>query len=51
MANGQALQVLIKAHEITQDLRYLIAAKSLLSAFFVEVKDGGITYKDSPNDW
>ena len=51
MANGQALQVLIKAHEMTQDLRYLIAAKSLLNAFFIEVKDGGITYKDSPNDW
>jgi hypothetical protein len=51
MANGQALQVLIKAHEITQDLRYLIAAKSLLNAFFIEVKHGGITYKDSPNDW
>ena len=51
MANGQALQILIKAHEITQDLRYLIAAKSLLNAFFIEVEDGGITYKDSPNDW
>ena len=51
MANGQALQVLIKAHEMTQDLRYLIAAKSLLNAFFIEVKDGGITYKDSSNDW
>ncbi|MDF2737483.1 MAG: D-glucuronyl C5-epimerase [Nitrososphaeraceae archaeon] len=51
MANGQALQVLIKAHEITQDLRYLIAAKSLLNAFFIEVKHGGITYKDSSNDW
>jgi heparosan-N-sulfate-glucuronate 5-epimerase len=51
MANGQALQVLIKAHEITNDLRYLIAAKSLLNAFFIEVKYGGITYKDSPTDW
>ncbi len=51
MANGQALQVLIKAHEMTQDLRYLIAAKSLLNAFFIEVKGGGITYKDSPNEW
>ena len=51
MANGQALQVLIKAHETTQDLRYLIAAKSLLNAFFIEVKHGGITYKDSLNDW
>ena len=34
MANGLALQVLIKAHETTQDLKYLIAAKSLLNAFF-----------------
>ena len=46
MANGQALQVLIKAHEMTQDLSYLIAAKSLLNAFY-RIKDGGITYKDS----
>jgi len=51
MAHGYALQVLIKAHETTHDIRYLIAAKSLLNAFFVEVKHGGITYKDTPNDW
>ena len=51
MANGLALQVLIKAHELTQDLKYLIAAKSLLNAFFIEVKDGGITYKDSSDEW
>jgi heparosan-N-sulfate-glucuronate 5-epimerase len=51
MANGLALQVLTKAHELTQDFRYLIAAKSLLNAFFIEVKDGGITYKDSPYEW
>ena len=51
MANGLALQVLIKAHELTQDFRYLIAAKSLLNAFFIEVEHGGITYKDSPNEW
>ena len=51
MANGLAIEVLIKAHAITQDLRYLDAAKSLLNAFFIEVKHGGITYKDTPNDW
>jgi hypothetical protein len=51
MANGHALQVLIKAHEITLDSKYLIAAKSLLNAFFIEVEDGGITYKDSSNEW
>jgi hypothetical protein len=51
MANGLALQVLIKAHEITLDSKYLITAKSLLNAFFIEVEDGGITYKDSSDEW
>ena len=51
MAHGLALQVLIKAHEITLDSKYLTAAKSLLNAFFIEVKDGGITYKDSSDEW
>ena len=51
MANGLALQVLIKAHEITQDLKYLTAAKSLLNAFFIEVKYEGVIYKDSSNEW
>jgi hypothetical protein len=51
MANGLALQVLIKAHEITLDSKYLITAKSLLNAFFIEIEDGGITYKDSSNEW
>lgn len=51
MANGLALQVLIKAHEITLDSKYLITAKSLLNAFFIEVEDGGITYKDSSYEW
>ena len=51
LANGFALQVLIKAHEMTQDLKYLTAAKSLLNAFFIEVEDGGITYKDSSDEW
>ena len=51
MANGQALQVLIKAHEITHHERYLDAAKRLLNAFFIEVQHGGLTYKDTPNEW
>jgi heparosan-N-sulfate-glucuronate 5-epimerase len=51
MANGLALQVLIKADEITPDLRYLKAAKSLLNAFFIEVQHCGITYKDSEHEW
>jgi hypothetical protein len=51
MANGLALEVLMKAHKTTLDSKYLITAKSLLNAFFIEVEDGGITYKDSLNEW
>ena len=51
MAQGQAIQVLVKAHRITHDINYLDTAKSLLNAFFVEVKDGGVTYKDSEDRW
>jgi heparosan-N-sulfate-glucuronate 5-epimerase len=49
MAQGRAIQVLIKAHEITGDEKYLDSAKLLLNSFFVEVKNGGVTYK-TPND-
>lgn len=51
MAQGQALEVLIKAHDITNDKKYLETAKSLLNAFFVEVKDGGVTYKTPNEGW
>jgi hypothetical protein len=49
MAQGRAIQVLIKAHKITGDEKYLDSAKLLLNSFFVEVKNGGVTYK-TPND-
>jgi heparosan-N-sulfate-glucuronate 5-epimerase len=51
MAQGLALEVLIRAHEITKDKKYLDAAKNLLNAFFVEVKDGGVTYKTPNEGW
>lgn len=51
MANGEALTPLIKAHELTNNMSYLYTAKELLNSFFVEVKDGGVTYKDSYNSW
>jgi hypothetical protein len=49
LAQGRALDVLAKAHQITGNRTYLDSAESLLNAFFVEVKDGGVTLK-SPND-
>jgi heparosan-N-sulfate-glucuronate 5-epimerase len=51
MAQGRALQVLIRAHEITGDDRYLDTAKKLLNAFYTEVKNGGITYKTAKDGW
>jgi uncharacterized protein YyaL (SSP411 family) len=49
MAQGRALQALIKAHEVTGQNKYLDSAKMLLNSFFVELKDGGVTYK-TPTD-
>lgn len=49
LAQAQALPVLIRAHDITGNARYLELAKMILNSFYVEVKDGGVTYK-TPND-
>ena len=46
MAQSQAIQALIKANNLTKDNRYLNLSDRLLNAFFIEVKDGGVTYKD-----
>jgi heparosan-N-sulfate-glucuronate 5-epimerase len=51
MAQGQALQALIKAHNITGEEKYLDTAKMILNSFFVEIKDGGVTYKTPQNGW
>lgn len=42
MAQGEALIVLVEAHSITGDDRYLEVARRALVAFSVEVKDGGV---------
>ena len=51
MAQAQAIQALIKAHELTNDQKYLNEAKLLLNAFFVDVEDGGVTYKTKDQGW
>lgn len=51
MANGQTLEVLCIAHKLTNDMKYLTNAKNILKSFFVEVTNGGVTYKDSINSW
>lgn len=51
MAQGQAIQVLIKAHELSNDQKYLDEANLLLNAFFVDINDGGVTYKTETEGW
>jgi len=51
MAQGIALHVLIRAHNITGDDKYLVSAKKLLNSFFYEVDEGGVTYKSSNDGW
>ena len=51
MANAGALTPLVLAHEMTGNVVYLNTAKQLLNSLFVEIKDGGLTYRDFKNSW
>jgi heparosan-N-sulfate-glucuronate 5-epimerase len=51
MAQAEAMNVLLNAHDITKDKQYLDSAKMLFNALFVEVKDGGVTYKSPDGGW
>lgn len=51
MAQSRSIQVLIKAHQLTNDTKYMDGADLLLNALFVEVKDGGTTYKTNDKGW
>jgi hypothetical protein len=51
IAQGRAIQALVKAHNITGDKKYSDTAKLLLNSFFIEVKDGGVTYKTADDGW
>jgi heparosan-N-sulfate-glucuronate 5-epimerase len=52
MAQGLAIDVLVKAHELTGNKTYLDTAKQLLNAFFIAIDDGGVTYKnDTEGGW
>ena len=51
MAQGYCISALSKAHEISGDASYLEAARYALNSFFIEVKDGGVIYKDSEDAW
>jgi heparosan-N-sulfate-glucuronate 5-epimerase len=51
MAQGQAAQALIDTYKVTQEEKYLNGAKKLISSLFVDVSNGGITYKSPTEGW
>ena len=51
MAQGQGIQALTKAYNITKDEKYLNVARTSLNSFFVEVENGGITHKENNGWW
>jgi hypothetical protein len=51
MAQAESSAVLLKAHELTADRKYLNTAKKLLNVLFIEVQDGGVTYKTEKDGW
>lgn len=51
MAQGQGIQALTKAYNLTGDERYLKVARTSLNSFYMEVEDGGVTYKENDGWW
>ncbi len=51
MSQAAAIKVLATAYKLTGEEKYKDAAKKGLGAFFIEVKNGGITYKDKEGWW
>ncbi len=51
MNQGRAMQAFLQAFEKTDDTIYLEYAKKSMNVLYTEVKDGGVTYKDSTGYW
>jgi heparosan-N-sulfate-glucuronate 5-epimerase len=50
LAQGQGISVLLRAHKLCGDSRYLEAAKLALEVFFRPVADGGVAFTDERGD-
>ena len=51
MANAEVLSPLTKAYQLTGNSTYSDTAKNLLKSFYIDVKDGGVTYKTPSSGW
>lgn len=51
MSQASIIKVLAMAYNLTGEEKYIEAAKKGLGAFFIEVDEGGVTYKDKDGWW
>jgi len=51
LAQGKALEVLIRAHQICDKEIYLHKSQELVSSLFLDHKEGGVTYKTDTEGW
>jgi len=51
MVGGEALNPLVKAFQLSGNKTYLETAKKILNSFYIDVKDGGVTYKTPNSGW
>jgi hypothetical protein len=51
MSQAAVIKVLATAYKLTGEEKYKDAAKKGLGAFFVDVENGGVTYKDQEGWW
>ncbi len=51
MAQGQAIQALVRAFGVTRDEKYLQCARKLLRSFYVECENAGVTIRTPVSGW
>ncbi len=51
MTQGHAIELLTNAYNYTKDKKYINYAKEGLKAFFIDINEGGVTYKDANGWW
>jgi len=50
LAQGQGLSVLARAYKISQNQKYLEAAKKVYESFLIDTADGGVTFSDKEDN-
>jgi len=50
LAQGQGISLLVRAHQESGDVRYLVAARRALASFCAPVAEGGVAFTDAAGD-